>query len=83
MILQTIISIKSLPCVIRTASSVALVYEDYMQMNWNSGKHDSDKVIGLQFELKGFYTINVHGIDNPSSTNTHYIPSTDPVNLNR
>lgn len=63
--------------------SVALVYEDYMQMNWNSGKHDSDKVIGLQFELKGFYTINVHGIDNPSSTNTHYIPSTDPVNLNR
>ncbi len=63
--------------------AVTLVYEDYMQMDWNRYRHDSDKVLGLQFELKGFYKLNVHGIDNPSSPSTHFIPSTDPVNLNR
>ena len=63
--------------------AVTLVYEDYMLMDWNNYSHDNDRVIGLQFELKGFYALDVHGIDSPSTTDTHFIPSTDPVNLNR
>lgn len=62
--------------------AVTLVYEDYMEMDWNNYRHDSDKVLGLQFELKGFYQLDIHGIENPSTTDTHFIPSTDPVNLN-
>lgn len=63
--------------------SVTLLYEDYMKMDWAEMKHTKDKIIGLQFELKGLFAVNVRGIDDPNGTGTHYIPSLDLANLNR
>ncbi|MGN1281222.1 MAG: LPS-assembly protein LptD [Succinivibrio sp.] len=63
--------------------SVTLLYEDYMKMDWSENKHTKEKIIGLQFELKGLFALNVRGIEDPNGTGTHYIPSLDPTNLNR
>lgn len=64
-------------------SAVALFFEDYAKMDWKKREHKRDRVIGIQFELKNFYTIKIDGVENPMSTNTHYMPFVDPTNLNR
>ena len=64
-------------------TAVALFYEDYAKMEWSKREHKRDRVIGVQIELKNFYTIKVDGVDNPMSPNTHYMPFVDPTNLNR
>ncbi len=63
--------------------SIALVYEDYAKMDWSARDHKKDNVFGLQFEFKGFYTVQIEGIDNPMSPDTHYMPFADPTSLNR
>lgn len=65
--------------------SMAFVYEDYAKMDWKRGRarHKNDNVVGIQFEFKGFYTVNVEGIDNPMTPDTHYMPFADPTSLNR
>jgi LPS-assembly protein len=63
--------------------SIALVYEDYAKMDWSTRDHKDDNVLGVQFEFKGFYTVQVEGIDNPMSPDTHYMPFADPTSLNR
>ncbi len=64
-------------------SAVALFFEDYTKMDWNKREHTRDRVIGIQFELKNFYTIKIDGVDKPMSPDTHYMPFVDPTNLNR
>ena len=63
--------------------SVAFVYENYKEMDWANLKQKANIFMGVRFELKGLYTMEVKGISNPDSTSTHYIPSTDLTNLNR
>ncbi|MDY6323041.1 MAG: LPS assembly protein LptD [Succinivibrio sp.] len=63
--------------------SIAFVFDDYTKMDWTKGGHVTEKVAGLQFELKGFYTFTVDGVVNPTSVDTHYLPFADPTNLNR
>lgn len=63
--------------------SIALVYEDYLKYNWAKNKHENDRVIGLNIEFKGFYTVNIRKISDVRGTNTHYLPDVIPNNLNR
>ncbi len=58
-------------------------FEDYAKMDWTKREHKRDRVLGLQVELKNFYTMKVQGVENPMSTSTHYMPFVDPTNLNR
>ncbi len=54
-----------------------------MNMDWKNMQHTPEKLIGVQFELKDLFAINVRGITDPNGTGTHYLPSLDPTNLNR
>lgn len=63
--------------------AVTLLYENYMNMDWKNMQHTPEKLIGVQFELKDLFAINVRGITDPNGTGTHYLPSLDPTNLNR
>lgn len=64
-------------------TAVALVWEDYAKMDWTSRKHKRDRILGIEFTFKNFYSVKANGIENPMSTNTHYMPFVDPTNLNR
>ncbi|SFS77465.1 LPS-assembly protein [Succinivibrio dextrinosolvens] len=63
--------------------SVALVYENYLNYNSLNSRHENDKIIGLNVEFKGLYTVNARKISDPRGTNTHYLPDVIPSNLNR
>ena len=63
--------------------SIALVYENYLKYDWTKNRHENDKIIGLNVEFKGFYTVNVRKISDARGTNTHYLPDVIPNNLNR
>ena len=63
--------------------AVTFLYENYMKMNYSTQKHDKEKLLGIKFELKGLFGINVRGIEDPNGTNTHFIPAVIPANLNR
>ncbi|MGN0901999.1 MAG: LPS-assembly protein LptD, partial [Succinivibrio sp.] len=63
--------------------AITLAYENYMNVLFNERKHTPEKIIGLQFDLKGLYSVKMRGTEVPDSTGTHYLPSLDPVNLNR
>lgn len=63
--------------------AVSLLYENYLKYNYNNKMHESEKIIGLNIEFKGFYEINLRGINDPHGTSTHYLPSLMPTDLNR
>ncbi len=63
--------------------SIALLYENYLKYNWTTNRHENDKLIGLNIEFKGFYSVNLRKISDVRGTNTHYIPDVIPNNLNR
>lgn len=63
--------------------AVSLLYENYLKYNYKNKIHESDKIIGLNIEFKGFYEINLRGINDPHGTSTHYLPSLMPTDLNR
>lgn len=63
--------------------SLGILYENYMKMDWQNMKHKDKKIIGLRFELKGLYAMDIRGITDPLGTSTHYIPSVELNNLNR
>lgn len=63
--------------------SISLLYENYLKYDWTNHRHNNEKIIGLNVEFKGFYSVNVRKISDPRGTNTHYIPDVIPNNLNR
>ncbi len=63
--------------------SIALVYENYLKYDWTKRRHENDRIIGLNVEFKGFYSINIRKISDVRGTNTHYLPDVIPNNLNR
>lgn len=63
--------------------AISLLYESYMAMDWKNLVHNQEKFLGIQFELKGLYTIKAKGISDPNGTNTHYLPSLDLTSLNQ
>ena len=63
--------------------SITGMYENYTKTDWTHLGRKRDKVIGVQFELKGLGAFNVSGDNDPTNTNTHLIPYFNPTNLNR
>ncbi|MCR5536020.1 MAG: LPS assembly protein LptD [Succinivibrio sp.] len=63
--------------------SVALVYERYLGWSWNTQNIKQDRTIGIQFRMKGFFGMDVRGVNDPISTSTRFLPSVDEINLNR
>ncbi|SPT69656.1 Organic solvent tolerance protein [Anaerobiospirillum thomasii] len=63
--------------------SATIMYEDYTQTNWDVLERKRDRVLGVQFELKGLGAFNISGDDDPKSTDTHLIPYFNPTSLNR
>ncbi len=63
--------------------SIALLYEKYLKWDYTYSKHTPEKFIGLNINFKGLYEVNLRKINDPHGTDTHYIPSLVPNNLNR
>lgn len=62
--------------------SVSIGYEEYMKFDSSAVKIKQDRVFGVMFNFKGFMGLNIKDMNN-ISTNTHFLPSVDEVNLNR
>lgn len=62
--------------------SVNIGYEEYMKLDSAAVKIKQDRVFGVMFTFKGFMGLNIKGMKD-TSTNTHFLPSVDEVNLNR
>lgn len=63
--------------------SLALVYENYNQTNWNSFSRDEDHRIGIEFEFKGVGAVNITGSNDDDDADTHLLKYFNPTNLNQ
>lgn len=63
--------------------SLALVYENYNQTNWDNFTRDEDHRIGIEFEFKGVGAVNITGSNDDDDADTHLIKYFNPTNLNQ
>lgn len=63
--------------------SLALVYENYNQTNWDNFTRENEHVMGIEFEFKGVGAVNITGSNDDTDADTHLLKYFNPTNLNQ